>query len=149
MCTFAVRAVQCCNKYIAGSGPIQFHDVECSGSEPNITECTYRNITFDNNHQHDVGVQCQQGQYCLHYSVQLQWCVCIGDEVKEGDIRLVGGSYLWQGRVEIFLSGVWGTICDDGSTYAEARVACRQLGYNTYSKCDSKIWNSLNNFTHV
>ena len=61
----------------------------------------------------------------------------LGDEVKEGDIRLVEGSYLWQGRVEIFLSGVWGTMTDDGASYDEARVICRQLGYNTY--CESTL----------
>ena len=58
----------------------------------------------------------------------------IGDEVKEGDIRLLEGSYLWQGRLEIFLSGVWGTMSDDGAYSEEARVICRQLGYNTYCK---------------
>ena len=58
----------------------------------------------------------------------------LGDEVKEGDIRLLEGSYLWQGRVEIFLSGVWGTMSDDGAYSEEARVICRQLGYNTYCK---------------
>ena len=61
------------------------------------------------------------------------WHVCIGDKVKEGDIRLVEGSYLWQGRVEIFLSGVWGTMTDDYADYREASVVCRQLGYSTYS----------------
>ena len=58
----------------------------------------------------------------------------IGDDVKEGDIRLVPGSYLWQGLVEIFLNGVWGRINDRGASSIDARVVCRQLGYNTYSK---------------
>ena len=58
----------------------------------------------------------------------------LGNEVKDGDIRLVGGRYLWEGRVEIFLSGVWGTISHDWATSTGARIVCRQLGYNTYSK---------------
>ena len=36
--------------------------------------------------------------------------------------------------MEIFLSGVWGTISDDGSTNTDAAVVCRQLGYESYSK---------------
>ena len=58
----------------------------------------------------------------------------IGNDIKEGDIRLVDGSYLWQGLVEIFLDGIWGTINRVGAYSNEARVVCRQLGYNTYSK---------------
>ena len=71
----------------------------------------------------------------LHFVCMLtsRLCLCfIGDDIKEGDIRLIPGSYLWQGLVEIFLDGVWGTI-----NYAftnAARVVCRQLGYNTYGK---------------
>ena len=63
-----------------------------------------------------------------------------GNETKEGDIRLVGGRHLWEGRVEIFLSGVWGTISDDGPSNTggpsntAAAVVCRQLGYKTKSK---------------
>ena len=54
--------------------------------------------------------------------------------MKEGDVRLVGGRYLWEGCVEIFVSGVWGTVSDYTASHTEARIVCRQLGYNTYSK---------------
>ena len=55
-----------------------------------------------------------------------------GAEENPGDIRLVGGSYQWEGRVEIFLSGAWGTVCDDGASRSDAIVVCRQLGYHTH-----------------
>ena len=33
--------------------------------------------------------------------------------------------------MEICLNGVWGTVCDDGYwNNNDARVVCRQLGYN-------------------
>ena len=34
--------------------------------------------------------------------------------------------------MEIFLSGVWGTVSHDGAYPNDAEVVCRQLGYNTY-----------------
>ena len=74
----------------------------------------------------------------LHHSslahIKMWLTFTLGDDIKEGDIRLVGGKYLWEGRVEIFLQGVWGTVSDNGAYSNDASVICRQLGYNTYSK---------------
>ena len=43
-------------------------------------------------------------------------------------IRLVNGSDGCSGRVEVFLHGVWGSVCDDGWGVEEAGVVCRMLG---------------------
>lgn len=46
-------------------------------------------------------------------------------------IRLVGGAYEWEGRVEVSVNGEWGTVCSlsaiTESEYVD--VICRQLGY--------------------
>ncbi|XP_067321107.1 deleted in malignant brain tumors 1 protein-like [Anolis sagrei] len=44
------------------------------------------------------------------------------------EIRLEGGPNLCSGRVEVFLSGQWTSLCDDSWGIEEAMVVCRQLG---------------------
>ena len=46
-----------------------------------------------------------------------------------GDLRLTGGSNKYEGRVEICMNGVWGSICDNRWDSTDAHVVCRQLQY--------------------
>ena len=47
-----------------------------------------------------------------------------------GSIRLVDGSSDDEGRIEICIDGIWGSVCGNYWNYFNAEVACRQLGYS-------------------
>ncbi|XP_071499518.1 uncharacterized protein [Diadema antillarum] len=63
----------------------------------------------------------------LHVLVLHLWS-CSSENV--GDIRLLNGDHIYEGRVEVFLgSRGWYGTCDEAWSMDEATVVCRQLGY--------------------
>ena len=51
-----------------------------------------------------------------------------------GDTRLVNGSKPNEGRVEVCIDNVWGTVCDDRFGPIDGAIACKQLGYSDLGK---------------
>jgi len=53
---------------------------------------------------------------------------------SDGDLRLVNGSVPYEGRLEICLNEVWGTICDTNWGSTQASIACSSLGFSASGK---------------
>lgn len=49
--------------------------------------------------------------------------------MKDGDMRLADGGSSNEGRVEIYYSGQWGTVCENMWDLTDASVVCRALGF--------------------
>ncbi|MFT5356797.1 MAG: hypothetical protein ACI9KE_004023, partial [Polyangiales bacterium] len=51
--------------------------------------------------------------------------------IVQGTVRIVNGTVVGEGRLEVFNAGEWGTVCDDAFATVDATVACQQLGYTS------------------
>ncbi|NXH73287.1 DMBT1 protein, partial [Hydrobates tethys] len=90
-----------------GHGPIWLDEMNCTGVEGAITECSFKPWGVHNcNHGEDAGVVCSDPMA----------------------VRLVDGPHRCAGKVEVLHQQQWGTVRDDGWDLRDAEVVCWQLG---------------------
>jgi len=53
---------------------------------------------------------------------------------SNGNVQLVGGASSNEGRVEVCVNGMWGTVTYYRWDSREATVVCKQLGYQNPSE---------------
>ncbi|XP_078379682.1 scavenger receptor cysteine-rich domain-containing protein DMBT1-like isoform X2 [Oculina patagonica] len=89
-----------------GTGPIWLSDVRCVGNEKSISECSHRGwgVRYCG-HSDDISVHCKPRA------------------------RLVGGSSVREGAVQVYYNNTWGWVCDDQWDKRDADVVCRMMGY--------------------
>lgn len=123
--------------------PIRIDDTRCTGTEADLIHCAHDIFVSGCQHSDDAGVRCTAG--CkLWYSTNfyhsgfiLHACSIINHtttaECTHGSVRLVGGTVSNEGRLEVCLYGIWGTVTDDNFGTQDATVVCRQLSH--YPNC--------------
>ena len=101
-------------QYGRGFGDIKYSELDCTGNETHLINCTKLTSGFFCSHFEDVGVGCEPG-------------------CEDGQLKLVDGDVVTEGRLEICSNGMWGTVCDNTASWGihEARVVCQQLGFPT------------------
>ncbi|XP_070551036.1 scavenger receptor cysteine-rich domain-containing protein DMBT1-like [Ptychodera flava] len=104
--------VQPQGRYGQGFKDISLDNVDCTGHELVLQKCGHRGWGEHNCvHDEDVSVHCKLPEV--------------------GSVRLVGGTWAYEGRLEIFdaVDSRWESVCASGVDDRAASVVCRQLGF--------------------
>lgn len=76
---------------------------------------------------------------CVVSNLLSMWLLCSA-QADSGtpviQLRLAGEKRKhYEGRLEVFYNGEWGTVCDDDFSIYAAQVVCRELGF-----VDAESW---------
>ncbi|KAG7214371.1 hypothetical protein INR49_023082 [Caranx melampygus] len=119
--------------YEEGRGMILLDEVQCQGTEASLLDCVHSEWgQHDCSHSEDVGVRCERGGDTNEIPGLLPPAGPL--------VRLVAGESRKEGRVEVFMSSQWGSVCDDGWNDVNAAIVCKQLGFTGRAKARSMAY---------
>ena len=118
----------------SSSTPVHLDNVQCTGSEASLLNCTHGRAEKDDCllHREDIGMICKrsQGAVMAIFSSVVRIIFSLLSDCRDGSVRLVDEDNYsaTSGRVEYCVGGRWGTVCNYSWGDADAAVVCRQLG---------------------
>ena len=122
---------------LADPTPIWMDEIVCVGTESQLSDCPFPGFGIIRGggvctHAEDATISCQKSSTTITPAT----CAIPTEppSPSNGDLRLAGGAVIGnsvRGRVEIFVNGAWGTVCDDNfdTLLANSALICQQLGF--------------------
>lgn len=115
------------SEFGAGNYPIIYSNMGCGGWENNITNCNKQTYPMSACSRSNVaGALCGYGKTGINNRLFTVFIDC-----NDGDVRLVGSDFNYEGTVQVCFDNLWGQISDAGWTLNDSMVVCRQLGFQT------------------
>uniref|UniRef100_A0AC11AK60 Uncharacterized protein n=1 Tax=Ovis aries TaxID=9940 RepID=A0AC11AK60_SHEEP len=104
-----------------GSRPRWVDGIRCQKTDTSLWQCPSDPWNYNScSPKEEAYISCAGGRH--------QSCPTAAPCTDKEKLRLRGGDSECSGRVEVWHSGSWGTVCDDSWSLAEAEVVCQQLG---------------------